>query len=162
MHEGKRIPSPRRWPADTGPSPGRGAAGGRGASGEGDSAGGGVPLFAFVKTITALPSLLGDAGRAELTDLLPAPISTRVPYDPRPLIHVYGLVIACMDHEDGLPALLDALWILEGDSLPMREVLEAMVTLTGREWAGGPNGLANGQANGRADTEVHIEVSDDG
>ncbi|HEV7936273.1 MAG TPA: hypothetical protein VGP70_28675 [Actinomadura sp.] len=111
----------------TGPS-------GVGCASPGEGSGSDVPVFAFVKALAALPSLSGDAGRSDLTALLPASISAHIRHDPRPLIHLFNLVLACRDHKDGLPALLTALRLMEGDSLLMRHVVWVAADLAGHEW----------------------------
>ncbi|MBC6459877.1 effector-associated domain 2-containing protein [Actinomadura sp. HBU206391] len=98
----------------------------------GPSAAGGEPLFAFVNTLTSLPSLTDDSGRATLVSLLPPALAASAQHDPRPRIHLFNLVLACLDHEGGLADLLAALSHMEGDSLPMRRALRAAAELTGR------------------------------
>jgi hypothetical protein len=106
---------------------------GVGSASTGEGSPSGVPVFALVKALAALPSLSGDAGRSDLTALLPASISARIRHDPRPLIHLFNLVLACRDQEDGLPALLTALRLLEGDSLPMRDLVWVAADLAGHQ-----------------------------
>ncbi|GAA2088275.1 effector-associated domain 2-containing protein [Actinomadura alba] len=105
-----------------------GSAGGRAVTGRA----GGTPLFAFVNALTSLPSLADDAGRSTLVSLLPSALAAGAQHDPRPRIHLFNLVLACLDHEHGLADLLTALHHMEGDSLPMRRALEAAEGLAGR------------------------------
>jgi hypothetical protein len=95
------------------------------------AAAGGAPLFAFVNALTTLPSLVDDGGRSTLVGLLPSVLATSAKHDLRPRIHLFNLVLACLDHEGGLADLLTALRHMEGDSLPMRRVLRAATDLTG-------------------------------
>jgi hypothetical protein len=115
-----------------------GSAGGRAVTGHA----GGTSLFAFVNALTSLPSLTEDAGRSTLVSLLPSTLAASAQYDPRPRIHLFKLVLACLDHEYGLADLLTALRHMEGDSLPMRRALEAAADLTGTDLTGPPRGPA--------------------
>jgi hypothetical protein len=107
----------------SGPAGGGAAAGG--------AAAGGAPLFALVEALTSLPSLIDDGGRSALVGLLPTALAAGAQHDPRPRIHLFNLVLACLDHEGGLADLLTALRLMEGDSLPMRQALRAAADLTG-------------------------------
>lgn len=105
------------------------AGGGPGEPGESRMPGRDVQLFAFVNAVADLPSLSDDAGRSTLLRLLSPPIAASVAYNPRPRMHLFNLVLTCLDCEDGLQQMLEALAGLEGGSLPMRRVLRAATAL---------------------------------
>jgi hypothetical protein len=92
-------------------------------------AGEGVRLFAFVAALTALPSLGDEAGRSALVRLLRPAIAAAVRHDARARIHLFSLVVTCLDHEDGLPELLAAVRFVEGDSFPMHRAIRAAAPL---------------------------------
>jgi hypothetical protein len=99
-----------------------------------------VPLFAFVEALTALPSLGDGAGRSALVRLLRPDIGAGVRHDTRARIHLFNLVVTCLEHEDGLGELLAAVHFVEGDSFPMGRVVRAAAPLAEGGRIGGDRG----------------------
>ncbi|MGI8335626.1 effector-associated domain 2-containing protein [Actinomadura scrupuli] len=97
----------------------------------------GAAIFRFADALAALPSLRGSADRSAFTRLLRPEIAHAVRHDPRTRVYAFNLLMACLDHEGGLPDLLACLWWLEGDSLAMRRVAELAPTLRRRPRGGG-------------------------
>jgi Effector-associated domain 2 len=99
------------------------------------------PLFAFVEALTALPSLSDTTGRSALVRLLRPAIAARVRHDARARIHLFDLVMTCLEHENGLRELLAAAHFVEGDSFPMRRAVRAAAPLAeSRGKIGGDHG----------------------
>ena len=88
-------------------------------------------FFEFVEAVAALPSLRGDSGKSQVTQLLRPDIAGAIRHDRRTRIYALNLVRACLDRERGIGELLDTLRILEGDSRAMTRVATLAVALPG-------------------------------
>ncbi|MCE7007940.1 hypothetical protein LWC34_34735 [Kibdelosporangium philippinense] len=69
-----------------------------------------------------LPFVREPNSRAMLIDLLPPVIANSVPYSPVTRMHVFALVRTCLRHEQGMPALIEAVRQLDGDSGGVRRL----------------------------------------
>ncbi len=88
-------------------------------------------VFAMVNALAELPSMLSEAGRTALIRQLRPGIATMARQDPRPRLCLLNLVQTCLEHEGGLVEMLEALYFIEGDSVPMRRVLAQAHALFG-------------------------------
>jgi hypothetical protein len=78
---------------------------------------------ALFHALMALPSMQREESRRLVLDLLPPAITAAVPHHPNGALHVSGLLLTCLEHEDGLNALRHALHLVEGeDSTPMARI----------------------------------------
>ncbi|MET0133200.1 MAG: hypothetical protein ABW215_06360 [Kibdelosporangium sp.] len=85
----------------------------------------GDALTTIVDTLLELPFVRDANSRQPLFDLLRPEITNSVPYQQIPRMQVFALVQTCLRHENGLVDLLEAVRLLDGDSIPVRR-LEAI------------------------------------
>jgi hypothetical protein len=70
---------------------------------------------ALFHALMAVPSLRREDSRRLVLDLLPPALAAAVPHHPADALHVSGLLLTCLEHEDGLNALRNALRVVEGE-----------------------------------------------
>ncbi|KAA2258141.1 hypothetical protein F0L68_24520 [Solihabitans fulvus] len=93
-------------------------------------------LVELVDALLALPIMRDENGLRLVLEALPAEIANAVPHHSRARWHVFGLVRACLDHDNGLTELFDTVRSLEASpSAPAMRKLETVV----REWLSGPS-----------------------
>ncbi|MEW2355986.1 hypothetical protein [Spirillospora sp. NPDC029432] len=102
-------------------------------------------LFRLVEAVAALPAFQRRDTRELVTGSLRPDIAMAARQDERPLIAALGLVQACLDRESGLRELLETLHLVEGDSEPMRRVVELALALPPERGRAEPRG---GDGNG--------------
>ncbi|MEU4804488.1 hypothetical protein [Actinosynnema sp. NPDC023587] len=83
-------------------------------------------LAELADALQSVPSIIDERGRLTVLGLLPAGIAGAIPSNARTRPYVIGLILACLDYEDGLAQLYKALVDLEGESLPMRRLHAAL------------------------------------
>jgi Effector-associated domain 2 len=123
-------------------------------AGAGETATGGISeeprlspeeLSRLVRAMLEVPAIQDDSARQEILNGLPGPIPNAVPRAARPTVQVLTMVRTCLNYTGGLRALVDGIRLIEGDSVAMRKLDEAIAGLAG-PGAGPGSGAPNGQA----------------
>jgi|HubBroStandDraft_1064217.scaffolds.fasta_scaffold03203_8 hypothetical protein len=98
-------------PAAGDPGPGTGKAG------PADLSSGGSGVFRLVDALLAVEAFADEGQRTELLRLLPAAIANAVPRHSVPRVQALAMLRTCMAYPHGLRELLDAIRLVEPDSL---------------------------------------------
>ena len=79
-------------------------------------------IFAVVDALLTLEAIADEGARREVLRLLPAEISGAIPHHAVPRVQVLAIVRTCLSYEGGLRELLEAVRVVERDSVGMREL----------------------------------------
>ena len=83
-------------------------------------------IFAVVDALLTLEAIADEGARREVLRLLPAEISGAIPHHAVPRVQVLAIVRTCLSYEGGLRELLEAVRVVERDSVGMRELDDTM------------------------------------
>ncbi len=83
----------------------------------------------LVDAFAALPTLKHERSRTIVLDLLPGQLSQAVDRGPNLRTEIFGLIMAAQNYPDGLQELIQAVALVEGDSLAMRQLDEVIANL---------------------------------
>ncbi|HKS47755.1 MAG TPA: hypothetical protein VJT49_22110 [Amycolatopsis sp.] len=82
------------------------------------------PFFRLVNALDAVPCIAGQSSRDLVIGQLRPAISGAIRYHAQRRLQVIEILRACLDHQGGVQELLTILAELEGDSLPLRRLVE--------------------------------------
>lgn len=82
---------------------------------------------ALFHALMAVPSLRDADGRRLVLDLLPPGLANGVEHHPNAALHVGALLHRCLEHRDGLNALLRALRVLESEDSTSMVLLTSLL-----------------------------------
>jgi Effector-associated domain 2 len=83
-------------------------------------------IFAVVDALLTLEAIADEGARREVLRLLPAEIAGAIPHHAIPRVQVLAIVRTCLSYEGGLRELLEAVRVIERDSVGMRELDDTM------------------------------------
>lgn len=83
-------------------------------------------IFAVVDALLTLEAIADEGARREVLRLLPAEITGAIPHHAVPRVQVLAIVRTCLSYEGGLRELLEAVRVVERDSVGMRELDDTM------------------------------------
>ncbi len=83
----------------------------------------------LVDGMLAVPAVADDESRREVLHLLRSGMRDAIPRSPRPRLQVLMMLRTCQAYENGIPELIQAIRFIEGDTLPMRQLDQLIVSL---------------------------------
>lgn len=78
----------------------------------------------------AVPAVADPESRSMVISMLPNQLRNAIPYSRFPRIHVLGMISTSQNHPNGLRALVRAVRLAEGDSIPMDRLDRMIVDLS--------------------------------
>ncbi len=91
---------------------------------------GGDWVMRFVSALSGLRTMRDERLRDQVVASLHHDIAVRVPRQRGPLPDIYGIVLTCLDYDDGLPQLVTVIRFLEGPTRSMGALDQVLAELT--------------------------------